>query len=205
MGPGNPWPGESPETTHFSIVDKAENTVSNTYTLNRAFGSKVTFPGTGVLLNNGMDDFTSKPGVPNSFGLIQGEVNAIAGGKRPLSSMAPTIVLRNGDLFMVVGSPGGPKIIKVIDHGMNSQEAIEVPRVHHQWMPDALRFEPFAIKPDVMTILNGRGHSLVPFEENPPNDYRYWGDVACVVVDGETGVLLGASDPLNPRAAAVGY
>ena len=170
-------------------------------------------PGTGVLLNNEMDDFTSKPGVPNFYGLIQGEANAIAGGKRPLSSMTPTIVLRDGEVFMVIGSPGGPKIINVVlqvilnvvDHGMNIQQAIEMPRVHHQWMPDALRYEPFAIAPDVMRALEARGHTLRPFVEDYPRDRRYWGDAAGILVDPETGRFHGASDPRNPRAAAVGF
>lgn len=213
MAPGDPWAYESPETTHFSIVDQHGNAVSNTYTLNRAFGCKVTVPGTGVLLNNEMDDFTSKPGVPNSYGLIQGEANAVVGGKRPLSSMTPTLVLRDGRIFMVIGSPGGPKIINivlqvilnVVDHGMNIQQAIEAPRVHHQWMPDALRYEPYAIAPDSMAILESRGHTLVPFVENPPRDYRYWGDAGGILVDSEEGLLFGASDPRNARAMAIGF
>lgn len=213
MAPGDPWSHESPETTHFSIVDRNGNAVSNTYTLNRAYGSKVTVPGTGVLLNNEMDDFTSKPGVPNSYGLIQGEANAVAGGKRPLSSMTPTLVLRDGKIYLVIGSPGGPKIINivlqvilnVVDHGMNIQQAIEAPRVHHQWMPDALRYEPFAIAPDTMAILESRGHNLVPFVENPPRDYRYWGDAGGILVDSEKGLLFGAGDPRNARSMAIGF
>jgi len=212
MVPGDPWSHESPETTHFSIVDRNGNAVSNTYTLNRAYGSKVTVPGTGILLNNEMDDFTSKPGVPNSYGLIQGEANAVVGGKRPLSSMTPTLVLRDGRIFMVIGSPGGPKIITVVlqvilnvaDHGMNIQQAIEAPRVHHQWMPDALRYEPYAISPDTLEILESRGHTLVPFVEDPPRDYRYWGDAAGILVNPENGLLFGASDPRNARARAIG-
>ncbi|RKX33721.1 MAG: gamma-glutamyltransferase [Verrucomicrobia bacterium] len=213
MAPGDPWSHESPETTHFSIVDRNGNAVSNTYTLNRAYGSKVTVPGTGVLLNNEMDDFTSKPGVPNSYGLIQGEANAVVGGKRPLSSMTPTLVLRDGKIYLVIGSPGGPKIINivlqvilnVVDHGMNIQQAIEAPRVHHQWMPDALRYEPFAIAPDTMAILESRGHILVPFVENPPRDYRYWGDAGGILVDSEEGLLFGAGDPRNARSMAIGF
>lgn len=211
--PGEPQALESADTTHFSIIDADGNAVSNTYTLNLPYGSKVTVPGTGVLLNNEMDDFTAKPGVPNFYGLIQGEANAIGGGKRPLSSMTPTIVLREGKVFMVIGSPGGPKIINVVlqvilnvvDHGMNIQQAIEMPRVHHQWMPDALRYEPFAIAPDVMGELKERGHRLEPFVEDPPRDRRYWGDAAGILVDPETGQLQGASDPRNPRAKAVGF
>jgi gamma-glutamyltranspeptidase/glutathione hydrolase len=213
MAPGDPWTYDSPETTHFSIVDRDGNAVSNTYTLNRAYGSKVTVPGTGMLLNNEMDDFTSKPGVPNSYGLIQGEANAIVGGKRPLSSMTPTLVLRDGKIYLVIGSPGGPKIINIVlqiilnvaDHGMNIQQAIEAPRVHHQWMPDALRYEPYAIAPDTMAILESLGHTLVPFVEDPPLDYRYWGDAGGILVDPENGLLFGASDPRNARAMAVGF
>lgn len=211
--PGDPRGLESADTTHFSIIDGDGNAVSNTYTLNLAYGSKVTVPGIGVLLNNEMDDFTSKPGVPNAYGLIQGEANAIAGGKRPLSSMTPTIVLREGNVYMVIGSPGGPKIINVVlqvilnvvDHGMNIQQAIEMPRVHHQWMPDALRYEPFAMAPDVMRDLEMRGHKLKPFIEDRPRDRSYWGDAAGILVDLETGQIQGASDPRNPRATAVGY
>ncbi len=211
--PGDPWSYESAETTHFSIVDRDGNAVSNTYTLNLAFGCKATVPGTGVLLNNEMDDFTSKPGVPNAFGLIQGEANAIAGGKRPLSSMTPTILLRDDRIFMVLGSPGGPKIItvvlqvllNVVDHGMNIQQAIDMPRVHHQWMPDALRYEPFALSPDVRMALVANGHELVPFVKGIPRDRFYWGDAAGILIDGETGRYYGASDPRNPRARAVGY
>jgi gamma-glutamyltranspeptidase/glutathione hydrolase len=166
-----------------------------------------------MLLNNEMDDFTSKPGVPNSYGLIQGEANAVVGGKRPLSSMTPTLVLRDGRIFMVIGSPGGPKIINIVlqvilnvaDHGMNIQQAIEAPRVHHQWMPDALRYEPYAISPDTMEILESRGHTLVPFVEDPPRDYRYWGDAAGILVNPENGLLFGASDPRNARAMAIGF
>lgn len=211
--PGDPWSQESSETTHFSIVDGDGNAVSNTYTLNLAFGSKVTVPGIGILLNNEMDDFTSKPGVANAFGLIQGEANAVAGGKRPLSSMTPTIVLRNGKVFMVIGSPGGPKIINVVlqvllnvvDHGASIQKAIEMPRVHHQWMPDVLRYEPFAIAPDVRVALEERGHSLQPFGQGVSGNEGYCGDAAGILVEPETGRLLGASDPRNPRAAAVGF
>jgi gamma-glutamyltranspeptidase/glutathione hydrolase len=211
--PGDRQTLESADTTHFSIIDGDGNAVSNTYTLNLPYGSKVTVAGTGVLLNNEMDDFTSKPGVPNFYGLIQGEANAVAGGKRPLSSMTPTIVLREGKVFMVIGSPGGPKIINVVlqvilnvvDHGMNIQQAIEMPRVHHQWMPDALRYEPFAIAPDVMRELEARGHVLKPFVEDRPRDRAYWGDAAGILVDPGTGRLFGASDPRNPRARSVGY
>jgi gamma-glutamyltranspeptidase/glutathione hydrolase len=213
IGPGRPCGYESPETTHFSIVDEDGAAVSTTYTLNRQYGSNVTVPGTGVLLNNEMDDFTSRPGIPNSFGLIQGEANSIEGGKRPLSSMTPTIVLRDDELFLVLGSPGGPKIINVVfqvlvnvvDHGMNIQQAVDLPRIHHQWMPDELRYEPFAIAPDVARALEARGHRLVPFVEDPPWDKPYWGDAAVIRVDPVSGTRQGAADPRNPRATALGY
>ncbi|MFN3650197.1 MAG: gamma-glutamyltransferase [Armatimonadota bacterium] len=204
--PGNPAPYESPQTTHYSVVDRAGNAVSVTYTLNAAYGSGVTVKGAGFLLNNEMDDFTSKPGSPNLFGLIQGERNAIAPRKRPLSSMTPTILLKDGKLFMVVGSPGGPTIINtvlqvtlnVIDHDMNLQQAIAAPRIHHQWLPDVVRHEPYGLSRDVQEALRARGHELA---ERP----AYMGDAEGVLVDPETGLRFGASDPRNPDSASVGY
>ena len=162
-------PKEGENTTHFSVVDADGNAVANTYTLNTSYGSLVIAEGTGVLLNNEMDDFTSKPGVPNSFGLIQGEANSIAPGKRPLSSMTPTIVLKDGALLMVTGSPGGPTIINtvmhsilnVIEHGMTVQEAVAYPRFHHQWMPDSVRWEPRGLSADTRSLLESMGHTLV--------------------------------------------
>ncbi|MCH7945718.1 MAG: gamma-glutamyltransferase, partial [Armatimonadetes bacterium] len=162
-------PKEGENTTHFSVVDADGNAVANTYTLNTSYGSLVIAEGTGVLLNNEMDDFTSKPGVPNTFGLIQGEANSIAPGKRPLSSMTPTIVLKDGALLMVTGSPGGPTIINtvlhsilnVIEHGMTVQEAVAYPRFHHQWMPDSVRWEPRGLSRDTRSLLEGMGHTLV--------------------------------------------
>jgi len=158
---------EGSETTHYSIVDTQGNAVAVTYTLNNGYGSAVTVPGLGFLLNDQMDDFTSKPGVPNLFGLIQGEANAIAPRKRPLSAMTPTIVTRDGRLFLVLGSPGGPRIItavleaflNVVDFGMNIQEAVDAPRFHHQWMPDRLYLEK-EIAPDVAADLEKRGHHI---------------------------------------------
>jgi gamma-glutamyltranspeptidase/glutathione hydrolase len=202
---GSPAPYEPVETTHFTIVDGAGNAVANTYTLNGAYGSGVTASGTGVLLNNEMDDFTSKPGVPNLFGLIQGEQNAIAPRKRPLSSMTPTIVTRNGRLAFALGSPGGPTIINtvlqvtlnVIDHRMNIQQAVSTTRIHHQWLPDQVRHEPFGLSPDVVRALEARGHRFA----SP----SYMGDAEAVMIDPETGFRLGASDPRNPDSAAVGY
>src|SRR5262249_25328010 len=138
---------EYEETTHFSIVDQYGNAVANTYTLNGGYGSGVTVPGTGILMNNEMDDFTSKVGVPNAYGLIQGKANAIAPGKRPLSAMTPTFVTQGENLILVIGSPGGPTIINtvlqivlnIIDFGFTVQEAIDAPRFHHQYLPDELR------------------------------------------------------------------
>jgi gamma-glutamyltranspeptidase/glutathione hydrolase len=161
LGPAVPPAGEKPETTHFSILDKAGGAASVTYTLNGGFGSGVIAGDTGFLLNDEMDDFTIKPNVANQFGLVQGEANAIAPGKRPLSSMAPTIVLKDGSVRMVLGSPGGPRIItaivetilNVIDYGMDAQQAVDAPRLHHQWLPDVLYAEPFALSPDTRDLL----------------------------------------------------
>ncbi len=163
--PGNVTDYEKSETTHFSIVDREGNAVAMTYTLNGSFGSGVTVPGLGFLLNNEMDDFTAKPGSPNMFGLVQGEANAIQPRKRPLSSMTPTIVLRNGKPYLVVGAPGGSRIItgvlqvmlNVIDFGMNVQDAIDQPRFHHQWKPDKLYVER-GFSPDTITLLKAKGH-----------------------------------------------
>ena len=160
-------PKEGNNTTHFSVVDKEGNAVSNTYTLNTGYGSLVIAEGTGVLLNNEMDDFTSKPGVPNTYGLIQGEANSIEPGKRPLSSMSPTIVLQDGKLFMVTGSPGGPTIINtvlqsilnVIEHKMTVQEAVSYPRFHHQWLPDTIELEARGTSIATRTQLGLMGHS----------------------------------------------
>ena len=166
--PGLSAGSESTETTHYSVVDADGNAVAVTYTLNGSFGSGVTAVGTGVLLNNEMDDFSSKPGAPNNAGLLTSEQNAIAPGKRPLSSMTPTIVARGGKLFLVVGSPGGPTIIStvlqviinVIDFEMNIQQAVDFPRFHHQWMPDRMRLERHGHSQDTVERLRRRGHSL---------------------------------------------
>jgi gamma-glutamyltranspeptidase/glutathione hydrolase len=165
--PGVP-PHEGSNTTHYSIVDKWGNAVSVTYTLNDWFGARVTAAGTGVLLNNEMDDFTAKLGVPNLYGLVQGEANAIAPGKRPLSSMSPTIVTRDGKPVMVVGTPGGSRIItavlhtilNVVDYGMTIQEAVDAPRFHQQWLPETTNVEPFALSPDTQKILADMGHKF---------------------------------------------
>lgn len=156
---------EGSNTTHYSVVDKDGNAVSNTYTLNTSYGSGVVATGTGVLLNNEMDDFTSKVGVPNAYGLIQGSANAIAPGKRPLSSMTPTIVLRDGELYMVTGSPGGPTIINtvmhsvlnVVEHKMTVQQAVAFPRFHHQWLPDEIRWETFGLSAETRASLKALG------------------------------------------------
>jgi gamma-glutamyltranspeptidase/glutathione hydrolase len=202
---GNPVAYESPETTHFTVIDEEGNVVSNTYTLNNSYGSGVTARGTGVLLNNEMDDFTSKPGVPNAYGLLQSENNAIAPRKRPLSAMTPTIVLKDGKVVFAIGSPGGPTIINtvfqvivnVLDFGMNLQQAIDAPRYHHQWMPDHIRWEPYGLNADTRKALEARGHKLA---DKP----GYMGDAEGVMIEAQTGVRLGASDP-RLGGAAVGY
>ncbi|HET7674567.1 MAG TPA: gamma-glutamyltransferase, partial [Gammaproteobacteria bacterium] len=196
---------EGDDTTHYSIVDAHGNAVAVTYTINWYFGNGRIAGDTGFFLNNEMDDFTSKPGVPNSFQLVQGEANSIAPGKRPLSSMSPTIVTRGGKLFMVTGSPGGSRIItitlesilNVIDHGMNIQQAISAPRIHQQWLPDVVQYEPGAFSDDVMKTLESRGYH---FEEHRP-----WGAAEAILVDPKTGILYGASDPREPAGSAAGY
>jgi gamma-glutamyltranspeptidase/glutathione hydrolase len=163
-------PNEGTNTTHFSVVDREGNAVANTYTLNTGYGSGVVATGTGVLLNNEMDDFTSKPGVPNAYNLVQGEANAIAPLKRPLSSMTPTIVVKSGQLFMVTGSPGGPTIINtvmhsilnVVEHGMTVQQAVAFPRFHHQWLPDEVAWERFALSAETREDLAHMGQRLAP-------------------------------------------
>ncbi|MBP7243029.1 gamma-glutamyltransferase [Amaricoccus sp.] len=181
--------GESTETTHYSIIDKDGNAAAVTYTLNGSFGTGKVAEGTGVLLNNEMDDFTMKPGVPNLYGLVQGEANAIEPGKSPLSSMSPTIISKDGQPFMVIGSPGGSRIItitleaimNVIDHRMNLQEAIDAPRVHHQWLPDRVYIEPRALSPDTLQVLAVQGYSV-----GIDPDWTIWGEAA--------GILVGGSD-----------
>lgn len=193
---------ESSQTTHYSVVDASGMAVSVTYTLNSSFGSGVTAAGTGILLNNEMDDFTAKPGSPNQFGLLQSERNAIEPGKRPLSAMTPTIVSKDGDLFLVVGSPGGPKIIStvlqtilnVIDFGMDVQQAVDFPRFHHQWMPDELWMEGWGFSPDTLRLLEERGHRIAPGGETGR------AMAIQVVEDG----LAGASDSRS-EGLAVGY
>ncbi|HEX8852410.1 MAG TPA: gamma-glutamyltransferase, partial [Pyrinomonadaceae bacterium] len=203
---GKPTGAESEETTHFTVIDREGNVVSNTYTLNDSFGSKVIIRGTGFLMNNEMDDFAAKPGTPNLYGLIQGERNAVAPRKRPLSAMTPTFVLRrDGTLWFAVGSPGGPTIINtvlqvitnIVDFDMNIQQAIDAPRIHHQWLPDEIVYEPYGMSADTSRALEARGHRLT---ERP----RYMGDAHGVMLEEKTGVRLGASDPRN-EGAPVGY
>ena len=194
---------EPDHTTHYSVVDSEGNAVSVTTTLNDAFGSRVTAEGLGFLLNDEMDDFSSKPGVPNMFGLLQGPANAIGPGKRPLSAMSPTIVLKNGKLFLVLGSPGGPTIIStvantlmgVVDYGLNIQQAVNAPRFHDQWMPDEILVEATGISPDTLGILEHMGHKIKMTR-------GYWGDAECIAVDEKTGEFLGASDGRNEGKAA---
>jgi gamma-glutamyltranspeptidase / glutathione hydrolase len=205
---GRPTGYESSETTHYTVVDQMGNAVSNTYTLNDSYGNAVTVRGTGILLNNEMDDFAAKPGEPNLYKLIQGEANAIAPGKRPLSSMTPTIVLKEGKLLFVVGSPGGPTIINtvlqvilnIVDHEMNIQQAIDAPRLHHQWLPDQVKYEPYGLARDVMEALKAKGHQFKLDTDSP-----YMGDAEGVMIEPLTGMRLGASDPRSGDARAVGF
>lgn len=219
-------PHEGTETTHYSIVDVQGNAVAVTYTLNAYFGAKVIAGDTGFFLNDEMDDFTTKPGVANMFGLVQGKTNVIAPGKRPLSSMSPTIVKKDGKTFMVVGSPGGSRIItivletimNVVDHGMQIQEAVNMPRFHHQWLPDQISAEPFAISPDTAKALGDMGYKIV--EQTP------WGAAETILIGPAVdataaqatsgndamagskpvpGRLYGAHDDRRAAGAAVGY
>jgi gamma-glutamyltranspeptidase/glutathione hydrolase len=204
--------GEPDHTTHYSVVDSAGNAVAVTTTLNDLFGSRVTAEGLGFLLNDEMDDFTTKPGAPNIYGLLQGEANAIAPGKRPLSSMSPTIVLKDGRLLLVLGSRGGPRIITavaeimvdVIDYGMNIQQAVDAPRFHHQWMPDLLRVEKDGFSPATGNRLAAIGHKVDEGYTEGGKWRGQWGDVECVAVDPKTGDRLGASDS-RAEGKAVGY
>jgi gamma-glutamyltranspeptidase/glutathione hydrolase len=210
VGPGLAARHESEQTTHFTVVDAAGNVVSNTYTLNLGYGSGVVARGTGVLLNNEMDDFAAKPGTPNAFGLVQRESNAIAPGKRPLSSMTPTIVLdRDGQFWFALGSPGGPTIINcvlqvicnLVDFRMELQQAVDSPRVHHQWLPDRIMIEPF-VPADVKSGLERRGHTLHDRARIADSPRIFIGDVHAVMIEPGTGVRLGASDSRNAGVAA---
>jgi gamma-glutamyltranspeptidase/glutathione hydrolase len=194
---------EPQNTTHYSVVDAEGNAVAVTTTLNDSFGSRITIKGLGFLLNDEMDDFAAKQGVPNAYGLIQGPANAIGPGKRPLSAMTPTIVLKDGKLFLVLGSPGGPTIITtvvnillgVIDFSLDIQEAVNAPRFHNQWLPDEILVED-RLSPDTMNVLRSKGHKL--------NVEHFWGDGECIMIDPKSGERLGASDGRN-NGKAVGY
>jgi gamma-glutamyltranspeptidase/glutathione hydrolase len=219
-------PHEGSNTTHYSVLDKDGSAVSVTYTINQYFGAGVAAGDTGILLNDEMDDFSLKPGAANFFGLVQGDANAIAPGKRPLSSMAPTIVTKDGKAFLVLGSPGGSRIISillqtivnVIDYGMSIQEAVDAPRIHHQWMPDSVAVEPFALSRDTERLLVERGYAL---QAQTP-----WGGVEAIMVAPKTqagaagpassgndrmrggrmrpGMIYGARDDRQPAGAAIG-
>jgi gamma-glutamyltranspeptidase/glutathione hydrolase len=193
--PGHITVQEGTQTTHFNVVDSEGNAVAVTYTLNNGYGSGVTVPGLGFLLNDEMDDFAAKPGTENLFHLIQGETNAITPGKRPVSSMTPTIVLRDGQFYLMLGAPGGSRIINgvlqvllnVVDFHMNVQDAVDWPRFHHQWMPDVLYVER-GTSPDSVNILRGMGHKVSPLESTSPVVAR----VEAILSDG--GWLEGAHD-----------
>ncbi|MBR1313833.1 gamma-glutamyltransferase [Bradyrhizobium sp. AUGA SZCCT0051] len=210
--PGVP-PHEGNNTTHYSIADKDGNAVSVTYTLNDWFGAKVTAAKTGVLLNDEMDDFTAKVGVPNLYGLVQGAANSIAPGKRPLSSMSPTIVTRDGKPVMVVGTPGGSRIItavlltmiNAIDYGMNAQEAVDMPRFHQQWLPDLTNLEDFALSPDTRKILEGMGQTFGPPQ---PANHLAVIIIGAPSLDGKpvgNNRFYGANDPRRNSGLAGGY
>ena len=197
---GIPSGYESPDTTHFSVMDAYGNAVANTYTLNFSYGSGIVIPDTGILMNNEMDDFSSKPGVPNAYGLIGAEANAIEARKRPLSSMTPTIILKNNNPYIVVGSPGGSRIIttvlqvilNVLDHEMNLKQAVVSPRFHHQWMPDVLLMEE-GFSEDTHKILQEKGHLI--------KSSRSMGSVQAILY--ENNFFYGAADPRRPGSGAV--
>ena len=197
---GDPYPYESPDTTHFSVMDEYGNVVSNTYTLNFSYGSGIMIPGTGMLMNNEMDDFSSKPGVPNGYGLLGSEANSIQANKRPLSSMTPTIIFKDNKPYLVLGSPGGSRIIttvlqvalNVMEHGMNVAQAVNSPRIHHQWLPEVLMIEK-GFGPDTEKLLLEKGYRLYPSST--------MGSVQAILKDGE--YFYGASDPRRPGSGAV--
>ncbi len=197
---GNPLPYESPDTTHFSVMDSEGNVVSNTYTLNFSYGSGIVIPGTGILMNNEMDDFSSKKGVPNAYGLVGYEANEIEGQKRPLSSMTPTIVFKNKKPYLVLGSPGGSRIIttvlqvalNVLEHDMSVKQAVVSPRVHHQWLPDVLLMEE-GFSPDTVTLLEEMGHTI--------RSSRTMGSVQAIIYKDK--YFYGAADPRRPSSGAV--
>jgi gamma-glutamyltranspeptidase/glutathione hydrolase len=202
---------ESLHTTHYSVVDAEGNAVAVTTTLNGWFGSRVTAEGLGFLLNDEMDDFSAKPGAPNAGGLIQGAANAIGPGKRPLSSMTPTIVVHDGKTVLVLGSPGSSKIITtvanvlmgVVDYGMNIQEAVDAPRFHNQWLPDVLTVEQW-FSPDTVRALQKMGYDVQTGFHDSGNFHPYWSDAECIAIDPTSGERLGASD-YRSNGKAVGY
>ena len=218
-------PPEKPETTHYSVTDDKGNAVSVTYTINGLFGAGVIAPGTGFLLNDEMDDFTTKLGTANLFGLVQGEANIIAPGKRPLSSMAPTVLTKNGKVVAVLGSPGGSRIITItletilnlVDYGMAPQEAVDAPRFHHQWLPDQIFAEPYALSPDTRKLLEDMGYKIgeqTPWgaEElivmplhNETSATASSGNDSMVGLAGRAGLIYGANDSRRPSGSAVGY
>ena len=206
-------PHEGSNTTHFSIIDNAGNTVSMTYTLDDWFGARVVASGTGVLMNDEMDDFTPNPGLVNSYGLVQRDANAIAPGKTPLSSMSPTIITKDGKPILILGTPGGSRIIttvlqtilNVVDFQMNIQEAVDAPRIHNQWLPDVTKTEPYALSPDTRKVLEGMGYQ---FENSEPANH-----VAAVIVGAPSlggnpigrNRFYGANDPRGGTGLAQGY
>jgi gamma-glutamyltranspeptidase/glutathione hydrolase len=203
---------ESNHTTHYSVVDPDGNAVSVTTTINDWFGSRVTADGLGFLLNDEMDDFSAKPGVPNADGLIQGAANEIVPGKRPLSSMTPTIVVHNGKTVMVLGSPGSSKIITtvanvlmgLVDYSMNLQESVNAPRFHNQWLPDVVNVEKW-FSPDTVNTLGKMGYKVQVGLHDGDDVSPYWSDAECIAIDEKTGERLGATDGRNSRGKAVGY
>jgi gamma-glutamyltranspeptidase/glutathione hydrolase len=197
---------EPSDTTHYSVVDADGNAVAVTTTLNGSFGSYVTADGLGFLLNNEMDDFAAKVGVPNMYGLIQGPANAVGANKRPLSAMTPTIVTKNDKLFLVAGSPGGPTIITtvanvlmgVIDYGLDIQQAVDAPRFHNQWLPDKTEVERNRFSPDTIKLLRAEGHTI-------DDHSSYWGDAECIMIDRRTGERLGGHDERSGYGKAAGF
>jgi gamma-glutamyltranspeptidase / glutathione hydrolase len=200
--------GESKQTTHFSVLDQAGNAVSVTYTLNNSFGSGATAEGLGILLNDEMDDFTSKIGAPNMFGLIQGSANAIGPKRRPLSSMTPIIVLQNGKVRFVIGSPGGPRIISTVanillsatDGGLSIQQAVDAPRFHHQYLPDTVFVEP-GFPAQTLQALKAMGYNI----KGGDGDDHYWSDGECIAVDPKTGVIEAGHDRRHTFGKGAGY
>lgn len=217
---------ERPQTTHYSVIDSRGNAVATTYTVNGFFGAGVMAPGTGFFINNEMDDFNTRPGMPNLFGLIQGSSNGVAPGKRPLSSMSPTLVTKNGHIYLVLGSPGGSRIpsialqviCNIIDFGMGPQEAVDAPRIHHQWLPDEVYYEQRGLSADTLDRLKTMGYRMT--EQTP------WGAAELILVglpgvgnarpassgndaalSGEVlaGYLYGSNDVRRPAGSAVGY